>query len=39
MDGIEDDLRRLSVRGWSQRALDRRVWKSVWDAARAQKGL
>jgi hypothetical protein len=39
MDGIEDDLRMLSVRGWRQRAFDWREWKNVLEAARAQIGL
>jgi hypothetical protein len=28
MDGIEDDLRMLSVRAWRQKALDRKEWIS-----------
>jgi hypothetical protein len=39
MDGVEDDFRMLSVRGWRQRALDRREWKNVLESARAQTGL
>jgi hypothetical protein len=39
MDGIKDDLRVLSVRGWRRRALDRREWKNVLEATRAQTGL
>jgi hypothetical protein len=39
MDGIEDDLRMLSVRGWRLRALDRREWENVLEAARVQTGL
>jgi hypothetical protein len=29
MDGTEDDLRMLCVRGWRQTAMDRREWKNV----------
>jgi hypothetical protein len=39
IDGIEDDLRMLRLRGWRQRALDRREWKNVLETARAQTGL
>jgi hypothetical protein len=39
MDGIEDHLRMLNVRGWRWRALDRREWKTVLEKARAQTGL
>jgi hypothetical protein len=39
MDGIDDDLRMRSVRGRRRRALDRREWKNVFKAARAQTGL
>jgi hypothetical protein len=39
MDGIEDDLRMLSVSGWRRRGLDRREWEYVLEAARAQTGL
>jgi hypothetical protein len=38
MDGIQDDLRMFSVRGWRRRALDRRKWKNILQAARAQTG-
>ena len=38
MNGVED-LRKLSVRAWRRRALDRDYWKKVLAAARAQTGL
>jgi hypothetical protein len=39
VDGIENDLRMLSVRGWRWRAFGRREWKNILEAARAQTGL
>ena len=39
MDGIEEDLRKLGVRGWRKKALDREAWRSVLTAARAHNGL
>ena len=39
MDGIEEDLRKLGVRGWRREALDREAWRSVLTAARAHNGL
>jgi hypothetical protein len=38
-DGIENDLRKFSVRGRGRRALDRREWKNILEAARSQTGL
>ena len=38
LDGVEEDLRTLDIRGWRRRALDRDRWKEVLTAARAQKG-
>ena len=37
--GIEEDLRKLGVRGWRSKALDREEWGSVLTAARAHNGL
>ena len=39
LDGVEEDLRNLGIRGWRRRALDRDRWKEVLTAARAQNGL
>ena len=39
LDGVEEDLRTLGIRGWRRRALDRDRWKEVLTAARAQNGL
>ena len=39
VDGVEEDLRTLGIRGWRRRALDRDRWKEVLTAARAQNGL
>ena len=39
LDGVEKDLRTLSIRGWRRRALDRGRWKEVSTAARAQNEL
>ena len=39
LNGVEDDLRTLGIRGWRRRALDRDRWKEVLTAARAQNGL
>ena len=39
LDGVEEDLRTLGIRGWKRRALDRDRWKEVLTAARAQNGL
>ena len=39
LDGVEEDLRTLSIRGWRRRALDIDRWKEVLTAARAQNGL
>jgi hypothetical protein len=38
MDGIEDDLRMLNVRGWRRRAKDRREWKNVLETAMLKLG-
>jgi hypothetical protein len=38
-NGIEDDFRVLNVRGWGRKALDRREWKSVLEAAGAHTWL
>ena len=38
-DRIEEDLRKLGVRGWRRKALDREAWRSVLTAARAHNGL
>ena len=37
LDGVEEDLRTLGIRGWRRRALNR--WKEVFTASRAQNGL
>ena len=39
LDGVEEDLRTLGIRGWRRRALDGDRWKEVLTAARAQNGL
>ena len=39
LDGVEKDLRTLSIRGWRRRAQDRDRWKEALTAARAQNGL
>ena len=39
LDGVEEDLRTLGIRGWRRRALDRDRLKEVLTAARAQNGL
>ena len=39
LDGVEEDLRTLGIRGWRRRALDLDRWKEVLIAARAQNGL
>ena len=39
LDGVEEDLRILSIRGWRRRALDRDRRKQVFTAARAHNGL
>ena len=39
LDGVEEDLRNLGIRGWRRRALDLDIWKEVLIAARAQSGL
>ena len=39
LDGVEEDLRTLDIRGWRRRVLDRDRWKEVLTAARALKGL
>ena len=39
MDGEEVDLRKIGVRAWRRRALDKDGWKKVMAAARAQTGL
>ena len=39
IDGVEEDLRKISVRVWRRRALDRDDWKKVLAVARAQTGL
>ena len=39
LDGVEEDLGNLSIRGWRRRVLDRDRWKDVLTAARAQNGL
>ena len=39
LDGVEEDLRTLGIRGWRRRALDRDRWKEVLTAARVQTGL
>ena len=39
LDGVEEDLRTLGIRGWRRRAVDRDRWKEVLTAARAQNGL
>ena len=39
LDGVEEDLRTLGIRGWRRRPLDRDRWKEVLTAARAQNGL
>ena len=39
LDGVENDLRTLGIRGWRRRALDRDRWKGVLTAARTQNGL
>ena len=39
LDGVEEDLRTLGIRGWRRRLLDRDRWKEVLTAARAQNGL
>ena len=39
LDGVEEDLRTLGIRGWRRRALDRDRWKEFSIAARAQNGL
>ena len=39
LDGVEEDLRTLGIRGWRRRALDRDRWKEGLTAARAQTGL
>ena len=39
LDGVEEDLRTLGIRGWRRRALDRNRWTEVLTAARAQNGL
>ena len=39
LDGVEEDLRTLGIRGWRRSALDRDRWKEVMTAARAQNGL
>ena len=36
LDGVEEDLRTLGIRGWRRRSLD---GKNVLTAARAQNGL
>ena len=35
LDGVEEDLRTLGIRGWRRKALDRDRWKEVLTAARA----
>ena len=39
LDGVEEDLMNLSIRGWRRSALDRDRWKEVLTAGRAQNGL
>ena len=39
LNGVEEDLRTLGIRGWIRRALDRDRWKELLTAARAQNGL
>jgi hypothetical protein len=39
IDGLKDDLRMLSVRGWRQRMLARRKRKTVLEVAWAQTWL
>ena len=39
LDGVEEDLRTLGIRGWRRRAVDRDKWEEILTAARAQDGL
>jgi hypothetical protein len=39
LDGVEEDLRTLGIRGWRRIAVDRDRWKEVLTAVRAQNGL
>ena len=39
LDGVEEDLRTLGIRGWRRRAVDRDRWKELLTAVRAQNGL
>ena len=39
LDGVEEGLRTLGIRGWRRRALDIDRWKEALTAARAQNGL
>ena len=39
LDGVEEDVRNLGIRGWRRRSLDRNRWKEVLTAARAQNEL
>ena len=39
LDGVEQDLRTLGIRGWRRRALDTNRLKELLKAARAKNGL
>ena len=39
LDGVEEDLKTLGIRGWRRRALDRDRWNEVLTAARDQNGM
>ena len=39
LNGAEEDLRTLGIRGWRRRALDRDGWKEVLTVARTQNEL
>ena len=38
LDGIEEDLKQLEVRGWRRKAADRDEWRTVVEKAKALKG-
>ena len=39
VDGVEEDLKKMGVRGWRRKALERKEWKEIVGKAKVLQGL